>query len=81
MLGNDIHAHKGQPRDQYAAVQRDPIQLQKRFIGKQIHADDADRKQGYHSCGDGAQQNLGFFERSFDIGHDVPSRGVVLFLG
>ena len=60
MLGDDVHAHEGQPRDENAAVQGDPIQLQEGLVGKQIHADHADCKERYHRGRDGAQEDFDF---------------------
>ena len=37
MLCDDVHAHKRQPRNQYTAVKRNPIDLKQRFVRKQIH--------------------------------------------
>lgn len=60
VLGDHIHAHKGKPRDENAAVERDPIELKERFISQQVHADHADNKERDHRCGNGFQQQLIF---------------------
>ena len=42
-----------------ATVQRDPFQLQQRFVGKQVHTDHTDHKQRDHRNGDRTQQLSG----------------------
>ena len=44
MLGDNVHAHKGEPGYQNTTVKRDPIELNECFIGEQIHTYDADRE-------------------------------------
>ena len=60
MLGYDIHAHEGKPRNQDAAVQCDPFELQQRFIGQQVHADYAYHKKRNHRHRDASQQKKRF---------------------
>ena len=62
VLGDDVHAHEGQPGDQNSAVQRDPLQLQQGLVCQQIHADHADHKESYHRCGNGTEEDLHFGE-------------------
>ena len=51
MLCHDIHTHKRQPGDKNTAVKRDKIKLQQSFVCKQIHAYNANHKQGHDGCG------------------------------
>ena len=53
MLGDHIHAHEGKPGDENATVECDPIELQKCFVGEQIHTNHADNKKGNDGCGNG----------------------------
>ena len=55
MLGDNVHTHKRQPRDQNTAVKCDPIKLQKRFICKQIHTNNAHDKESHDRCGHAPQ--------------------------
>ena len=57
MLGEDIHAHEGKPRDQNTAVKRDPFVLKKGFVRQQIHADDADDEERDRDRGNGFEQD------------------------
>ena len=59
MLGYNIHAHEGKPRDQNTAVKRDPIELKQGLVGKQIHTDDAYDKQRYDGRGNAPEQKRG----------------------
>ena len=60
MLGDDIHTHKREPRDQNTTVKRDDLRLQKRLVGEQIHADNAYNEKRYHRRRDTSEQNRRF---------------------
>ena len=70
VLRDDIHTHKREPRDENTAVQRDPIELEKRLIGKQIHTDDAHDEKRDDRRGNGSHQDLHFCIFSVDIVFD-----------
>ena len=60
VLGDHIHAHKGEPRNQDTAVQRDPVELYEGLVGQKVHAYHADGKQGYYRSRNGSEQYFGF---------------------
>ena len=55
MLCDDIHTHERKPGNQNPSVQRNPIQLQQCFVGKQIHADHAYNEKRDDRRGNGFQ--------------------------
>ena len=59
VLGDDVHAHEGQPGDEDTAVQGDPGELEKGLVGQKVHADDRHHEEGHHRGGDGAHEDLG----------------------
>ena len=63
VLGDDVHAQKGQPRNQNAAVQSDPTELEQGFVGKEIHTYYADGKERHHGGRDGDTSEKGFLAR------------------
>lgn len=65
MLCNDIHAHKGQPGYEDSPVQGDPVSLDQRLVGKQVHADHADHKERDRRRRDTSKQYHRLFFFSF----------------
>jgi len=65
VLGNDVHTHERQPRNENTAVEGDPRKLQQRFVGQKIHANDADNEQGHHRSRDRPQQQPKFTQFLF----------------
>lgn len=76
MLSDNIHAHKGEPRNKNTAVESNPVEFEQGLIGQQIHTNDADGKKRDHRGRYGTQQN---FEFGNDFFHPF-TRFSLLFL-